>query len=223
MDRAKITGVPHPLILEGSFIRLEPLAREHIPALMAIALATPEEFLLTNTPLNDEERDRYFGSVLAQREAGSAYPFTIFLQETDEVIGSTRFSALDWHNRNTQLGYTWFRKDQHGSAANLESKLLMLTSAFEDLQLHRVSIRTDVRNERSRRAILGLGATEEGVLRRHMLTRTGSVRDTVLFSIIDLEWPEVKKGIQERLEARLAKQLSGSRAGPRPDLQDQSG
>jgi RimJ/RimL family protein N-acetyltransferase len=223
MDRTVIGKVPHPLILQGRAVRLEPLERSHIPALMEVALATPEEFLLTNTPLSNEERDAYFDTVLAQREAGSAYPFTIMLQATGEVIGSTRFSAMDWKNRNTQLGYTWFRKDQHGTAVNLDSKLLMLSCAFEQLQLHRVSIRTDVRNERSRRAILGLGATQEGVLRRHMVTRTGAIRDTALFSIIDLEWPEVKKGIESRLEERLARQLSGSRAVLPPGPRDQQG
>lgn len=222
MDSTPVTAVPHPLILQGSTVRLEPLQWQHVEALMSVARASPEEFLLTNTPLTDAERDRYFGSVLEQREAGSAYPFTIFLQATGEVVGSTRFSAMDWTNRNTQLGYTWFRADQHGTAANLDAKLLMLSCAFEDLQLHRVSIRTDVRNERSRRAILGLGAKEEGVLRRHMVTRTGAIRDTVVYSIIDLEWPEVKAGIRARLDQRLER-LSGSRAGSRPGLPDHSG
>lgn len=217
-----VTSVPHPLALQGSVVRLEPLQWQHVDALMNVSRASPEEFMLTNTPLTDLERDVYFGSVLAQRDAGSAYPFTIFLQATNEIVGSSRFSAMDWTNRNTQLGYTWFRADQHGTAANLDAKLLMLTCAFEQLQLHRVAIRTDVRNERSRRAILGLGAKEEGVLRRHMVTRTGEIRDTVVFSIIDLEWPEVKAGIAARLQQRLER-LSESRAGSRPGLPDHSG
>lgn len=213
-----VTRVPHPISLHGRRIRLEPLSPVHIPDLMEIARASPEEFLLTNTPLTGEQRDEYFGTVLAQRYAGSAYPFTIILQETGEVVGSSRFSALDWPNRNTQLGYTWLRKDQYGTATNLEAKLLMLAFAFEDLGLHRVSIRTDVRNERSRRAVLALGATEEGVLRRHMVTRSGHVRDTALFSFTDLEWPEAKQRLEDRLELRL----NESRAGFQPDLPDHS-
>lgn len=203
-DRPLPDRIPHPAILVGRRVRLEPLEREHIPALLEIGRASPEEFRLTSTPVTEEEVEPYYGEVLRRREQGLAYPFTIFLRETDEIIGCTRFNSLDFVNRNTEIGYTWYRKDQFGTASNIESKLLQLTYAFEDLGLHRVSLRTDVLNERSRRAILALGAREEGVMRRHMVVRDGRVRDTALYAITDLDWPEARQRILERFERKLA-------------------
>lgn len=196
-------AVPHPVTLQGRRVLLEALSPEHFADLLAIGAAYSDEFRLTSTPTTQAEADEYFSYALRGRDAGDSYPFTVRLAETGEVIGSSRFNALDFTNRNTQLGWTWFRPDQYGTATNVESKLLMLTFAFEELQLARVSIRTDVDNHRSRRAILALGATEEGILRRHMLRKDGGLRDTVVYSIIDTEWPAVKAHNQERLERRL--------------------
>lgn len=198
-------AVPHPVVLTGQRVTLEPFAAEHSAALLAIGQSAPAEFALTSTPVTDDEARDYFGSVLRHRDEGHAYPFTIRLTDNGEIIGMSRFNALDFQHRNTQLGYTWFRPDQYGTASNVESKLLMLTCAFEMLQLHRVSIRTDVHNVRSRAAVLALGATEEGTLRRHMVTRDGTLRDTVVFSITDLDWPEVKPRITARVADRLAR------------------
>ncbi len=197
-------AVPHPVSLSGSRVTLEPFEASHSADLLAIGQAAPQEFALTSTPLTQEEADAYFGKVLRQRAEGFAYPFTIRLASSGEIIGMSRFSNLDFHHRNTQLGYTWFRPDQYGTATNVESKLLMLGFAFEELKLYRVSIRTDVNNERSRRAVLALGATEEGTLRRHMVTRDGRVRDTVVFSLTDLDWPAAKERIAARVADRLA-------------------
>lgn len=199
----KPTAVPHPVILQGRRVRLEPLSEVHFDDLLRIGQSAPEEFRLTSTPVNEAEAETYFANALALREAGLAYPFTIRLTETDEIVGSSRYSALDFANRNTELGWTWFRPDQYGTATNVDSKLLMLEFAFSELQFHRVAIRTDANNVRSRRAVLALGAKEEGILRRHMMNRDGSPRDTVMHSIIDLEWPEVRAGIVARLQRKL--------------------
>ena len=203
MTTTKPMSVPHPVTLRGNRVTLEPLAEEHFAPLLAIGKASPDEFRLTSTPVTDAEAESYFATVMAQREAGYAYPFTVRLTATGEIVGSTRYNALNFADRNTQIGWTWFRPDQYGTATNVESKLLMLEFAFTELQFHRVSLRTDFNNHRSRRAVLALGAKEEGVLRRHMMTRDGTPRDTVVHSIIDLEWPEARAHIQERLRRRL--------------------
>lgn len=197
-------AVPHPVVLSGTRVSLEPFEASHSEDLLAIGQATPQEFSLTSTPVTREEADAYFTTVLRQRHEGFAYPFTIRLTATGEIIGMSRFNDLNFQHRNTQLGYTWFRPDQYGTATNVESKLLMLGFAFEELKLYRVSIRTDVNNERSRRAVLALGATEEGTLRRHMVTRDGRVRDTVVFSLTDLDWPAARERISARVSGRLA-------------------
>ena len=204
MMNTKPTAVPHPVTLQGTRVTLEPLAEEHFAPLLAIGKASPEEFRLTSTPVTDDEAEIYFATVMAQRSAGYAYPFTIRLNATGEIVGSSRYNALNFSDRNTQIGWTWYRPDQYGTATNVEGKLLMLEFAFSSLQFHRVSLRTDFNNHRSRQAVLALGAKEEGVLRRHMLTRDGTPRDTVVHSIIDLEWPEARAKIQERLARKLA-------------------
>lgn len=193
---------PQPA-LEGRLVRLEPLAPEHVAPLMGIALATPDEFRLTSTPLTSEERDPYFEGAFRAREEGRAFPYAVRLLATAEVVGCTRLAALEPRHRHCELGYTWFRPDQHGTGVNVESKLLLLDFAFERLGLVRVHLYTDTRNERSQRAIRALGATFEGVLRRHMIVRDGYVRDSMVFSITDLDWPEVKVRLTERLERRL--------------------
>lgn len=199
----KPSAVPADSMLVGRRVRLEPLNEAHIPALLAIGQATPEAFALTSTPTDQSQADAYYGEVFRARAEGRAFPFTISLLETGEVVGMSRFNNLNFKDRNTEIGYTWYRPDQHGTASNVDAKLQMLTFAFEQLLLHRVSLRTDVDNHQSRRAILALGAKEEGIMRRHMLKRDGSLRDTVLYSITDLEWPEVKAHNLQRLERKL--------------------
>lgn len=196
-------AVPHPVTLQGRRVRLEALHPDHFADLLAIGAAHPEEFWLTSTPTTQAEADEYFSNALKGRDNGTSYTFTVMLADTGEIVGSSRYNALDFANRNTELGWTWYRPDQYGTATNVESKLLMLGFAFEQLQLARVAIRTDVDNHRSRRAILALGAKEEGIMRRHMLRKDGSLRDTVVYSIIDSEWPEVKAHNEARLERRL--------------------
>ncbi len=195
--------MPHPTVLTGARVQLVPLEREHIPHLLSVGQQAPGEFDLTSTPVTQEETAPYYDEVLANRERGTAYPFTVLLQSSAEVIGLTRFNAMDFRNRNLEIGYTWYRSDQFGTATNTECKLLMLTFAFEQLGMHRVSLRTDVLNVRSRKAIEALGAKFEGVMRRHMLARGGRVRDTALYAITDQDWPEVKVHIQERLRRKL--------------------
>ena len=193
--------VPHPTVLEGRLVRLVPLEPEHIESLMAISSARPEEYALTSTPVTDEQAESYFATAFAERDAGRAYPFTIIHRTSGEIIGSSRFADILWRHRNCELGYTWFRSDMYRSGVNVESKLLMLALAFERLGWVRVQIHTDTRNLRSQRAIEALGAVFEGVLRRHRIAKDGFVRDSRVYSIVDLDWPAVKERLQSRMRA----------------------
>ncbi len=192
--------IEHPLTLEGEVVRLEPLHSDHIPALMAIATATPDVFRYTSTPVDEAQRDAYFERAFRERDSGEAYPFAVFYQPTDTLIGSTRFADIRWKYRNCELGFTWYAPAYQGTAVNPESKYLMLRYAFETLGFIRVQIHTHIKNVQSQRAIRKLGAVYEGVLRNHMITKDGEIRDTMVFSMIDRDWPEVKTLLENRLE-----------------------
>jgi RimJ/RimL family protein N-acetyltransferase len=179
---------------------------------MAIGKATPEAFKFTSTPVSDAQRDAYFAKALGDAERGSAYPFAVVQQPSGEIIGTTRLTYILWEHRNCELGYTWFAPKYQGTGANAESKYLLLGYAFETLELLRVQLRTDVRNLQSQAAIKLLGAVYEGTLRKHMIVKEGFVRDSMVFSIVDTEWPQVKAG----LEARIQKKLGAAREDKAP-------
>lgn len=191
----------HPLTLTGRIVRLEPLGTEHIAPLMAIAEAHPDDFLYTSTPTNAEEAKAYFARAFSEREKGLAYPFAILLE--GEVVGTSRYAAIHAANRNCEIGFTWLDPAIRGTAVNLEAKYLMLGHAFEVLDFLRVYLYTDARNERSQRAIRKLGAVYEGTLRAERVMKDGFIRDTQVFSILYNEWPAVKEGLEQRLEAYL--------------------
>jgi RimJ/RimL family protein N-acetyltransferase len=186
--------------LEGRHVRLEPLERSHVDALIPIA-RDPELWRIGMETAGSPELMRaYVERALAAREAGVAMPFVTIEQGTGAVVGSTRFGNYDRVHRRIEIGWTWIAPQWQRTAVNTEAKLLMLAHAFETLELRRVELKTDVLNARSRAAILRLGATEEGVFRQHVVTWNGRVRDSVWFSILGGEWPHVR----ERLTARLA-------------------
>ena len=172
---------------------------------MAIAQKSPEEYRYTSTPVTEAQREKYFEAAFEGRRAGTAYPFVLLEPRKEQIIGSSRYSDVIWRHRNCELGYTWLDPAYQGSAVNVESKLLMLEHAFETLKFLRVQIHTDTRNTRSQKAIEALGATFEGVLRRHMVAKDGFVRDTRVYSIVDTDWPEVRKTLEERVAKKLAR------------------
>lgn len=141
---------------------------------------------------------------LTEKERGESVVFATIERNSGGVIGSTRFMNIDRVNRRVEIGSTWIAPSWQRTGVNTEAKYLMLRHAFEVWKCMRVELKTDALNQRSRNAILRIGAKEEGTLRKHLITWTGRVRDTVYFSILDTEWPEVK----ESLERRLAKQFS---------------
>lgn len=188
-----------PVTLEGARVRLEPMSLEHVDGLAAVGL-DPELWRITATNIaNRDDLAIYVRDALAAQKAGSALPFVTVLKSENRVIGSTRFANYDGPSRRVEIGWTWLAAPWQRSGANVEAKLLMLTYAFEVLDLNRVEFKTDAINDKSRTALLGVGAKEEGTMRRHMVLWNGRIRDSVYFSVIREEWPDVKRRLQERL------------------------
>ena len=189
-----------PVMLEGRAVRLEPLGLHHLDGLCAVGL-DPELWRLTVNRMPDRAAmERYVAAALDEQRAGSALPFATMWRETGQVIGSTRFGNASPPNRRIEIGWTWLGRPWQRTRANTEAKYLMLCQAFDRWRCLRVEFKTSALNERSRAAIARIGAREEGILRRHMLNEDGSRRDSVFFSVIAEEWPEVK----QRLETFLA-------------------
>jgi N-acetyltransferase len=193
------------LVLTGKLIRLEPLDHRHVEGLAAASSADPALYQWSPVPQGNAETSRYVDAALAWRDAGTALPFAIIRVRDDVVIGSTRFFDLErwaWpagHPRHgrafpdaCEIGYTWLTKSAIRSGANTEAKLLMLAHAFETWQVLRVCLHTDARNQRSRDAIERIGAKFEGILRSHRMAADFIARDSARFSIVSVEWPEVK-------------------------------
>lgn len=192
-----------PVTLEGAAVRLEPLARRHFAELWDAA-QDPELWRWTvSQPTTPEAMRAYLGEALAARDAGTALPFVIVAKDAagGHVVGSTRFGNVAPAHGRAEIGWTWIAAPWQRTAVNTEAKWLLLRHAFETWGCSRVEFKTDGLNARSRAAIARLGATEEGVLRRHTYTADGRLRDTVYFSILADEWPAVAA----RLEARLAR------------------
>ena len=189
-----------PVILEGRHVRLEPLSRAHERALIA---AAEDGELWKSTTTIAPSRDTmaaYIRTALDAQANRRELPFIITRKSSGLVVGTTRFYNIERHDRNAEIGYTWLATSAQRTVVNTEAKLLLLTHAFEAWRCIRVSLVTDVLNKQSRAAILRLGAKEEGILRNHLIMPGGRYRDSVCFSIIEAEWPEVKT----RLEARVA-------------------
>ena len=187
--------------LEGRLVVLEPLAREHEAGLLAAA-ADPEvwRWMPVGPPADAGAFSRFVTEALAQAASGVEVPFAVLRDGVP--VGSTRYLALSPEHRRLEIGWTWMARCTWGTGANVEAKLLLLEHAFERLGARRVEFKTDALNERSRRALEGLPARFEGVHRKHMLVRGGENRDSAWYSVIDEEWPEVRRNLERRLESR---------------------
>lgn len=182
-----------PVTLEGNFVRLEPLTIKHRDGLRdAIVDGELWKLFVTMVPHMDNIDD-FIGNALVAHEAGDGIAFATIDKRSGNVAGSTRFMKASFPNKRVEIGFTFLGNSWQRTAMNTEAKLLMLTHAFETLQLNRVELLTDYLNRTSRQAILRLGAKEEGILRSHMLMPDGRVRDSVLYSIIRNEWAGVKQ------------------------------
>jgi len=189
-----------PVMLQGEHVRLEPLAKAHLAALAEAGL-DEELWRWIPVPVRTvDEMAAYVETALGEQKRGESLPFAIVEKATGRAIGSTRYGNIDHTHHRVEIGWTWVAREWQRTAVNTEAKYLLLRHAFETLGCMRVELKTDSLNERSRAAILRIGAREEGIFRNHMITASGRIRHTVYFSIIDSEWPAVKA----RLEAILS-------------------
>jgi RimJ/RimL family protein N-acetyltransferase len=189
--------------IEGHHVRLEPLQESHHAALCAVGLDPDLWELIPYRVTTPEEMSAYIERALKDQKAGTALPFAIIHRASRQTVGSTRFMNLQPAHRGVEIGATWIARPWQRTAVNTEAKYLMLRHAFETLDCLRVELKTDALNHRSRDAIRRIGATEEGVFRRHIVTWSGRVRDSVYFSVIAEEWPRVKASLEARLRPLL--------------------
>jgi RimJ/RimL family protein N-acetyltransferase len=185
-----------PLVLAGRVARLEPLAQGHADALAAAATLE----LFTNTFPPPDYSPAGLGAVIGYITALPDWcPFAIVSQETGQAVGMTCYLDIRAKDHGLEIGFTWLTKSLHGTPVNPECKYLLLRHAFEDQNALRVQLKTDGRNMQSQRAIEKLGAIREGILRKHMVMPDGYVRDTVMYSVTNDEWPDVKARLETRL------------------------
>jgi RimJ/RimL family protein N-acetyltransferase len=193
-----------PVVLEADFVRLEPMTLGHHAGLSAVGL-DPEiwRYTLVLVKTADDMRS-YMESALELQREGTTLPFVTIERSSGRIVGSTRFGNYDPANRRIEIGWTWIAPPWQRTAINTEAKYLMLSHAFEKLGCVRVELKTDVLNAASRKAMLRIGATEEGVLRKHSLVWDGRFRDSIYYSILDEEWPGVKQQLEKMLIRRPA-------------------
>jgi N-acetyltransferase len=193
-----------PVTLEGTVVRLEPLRPEHGAEMWDVAKDHADE-IFQWIPYRMKSREDIQAAVnkaLVEQDRGESVPFATVEHNSGKIIGGTRFMNIDRANWRVEIGSTWIAPAWQRTAMNTEAKYLMLRHAFEVWKCFRVELKTDALNQKSRNAILRIGAKEEGTLRRHVVTWTGRVRDSVYFSILDSEWPQVKKSLETKLAAR---------------------
>jgi RimJ/RimL family protein N-acetyltransferase len=189
-----------PVTLQGRHVRIEPMAEDHLDELLA-ASADGELWNLWYTSVPDATSMKaWIAAALKQREDAGAMPFVIRRADDQRVVGATRYFNVAAEHRRLEIGHTFYSRSVQRTAVNTESKLLLLTHAFEKLRCLGVELRTHFMNQSSRRAIERLGARLDGVLRSHQVMPDGSLRDTCVYSIIDHEWPAVRNNLAFRLE-----------------------
>ena len=204
-----------PVVLEGRYVRLEPLDLRHVPALLVASSGRRDTFRLTTAPDGLEEVQAYVAAAREAHAAGTAVPFATVSLALGRVVGSTRFGNLErwtWPKGYvegrpydvpdaTEIGWTWLSEEAQRTAINTEAKRLMLAHAFETWRVHRVTLKTDERNARSRAAIERLGGRLDGIIRAHFPAVDGTVRNSASYSILAAEWPTVRGDLDARLRA----------------------
>jgi RimJ/RimL family protein N-acetyltransferase len=191
---------PKPATLEGHGVRLEPLAREHAAGLAEAAKdGRLWELFFTSVP-EVEQVQAYISGALAGQEKGEMLPWAVRDVKSGAIVGSTRYHDIVAAADRVEIGYTWYAKRMQRTHVNTACKLLLFAHAFESLKCKVVGLRTDNFNLRSQRAIEALGAKKDGVIRHHWPRRDGSVRDTVMYSVLAHEWPDVKRYLEFRLK-----------------------
>ena len=188
-----------PVTLSGRRVRLEPLSPEHHADLCRVGLEPSLWARTTIRVRTPAEMTAYIQMALDSQASGHTLPFVIVLQDSNTIVGTTRFHSIVPVHRRCEIGFTWIGQPWQRQGINLESKYLLLLHAFEEWQYGRVEFKADAENEPSRRALLALGAVEEGVMRRYMVSEYLGVRDLALYSIVAADWPRVKARLLTRL------------------------
>lgn len=189
-----------PLVLTGKHVRLEPMTEAHIPGLAEIGVGHSFWQYMLYGEMNTEADMRDWVKEILGRTAD--VPFVAIHLASGRVAGATRYLNIMPHDRGLEIGGTWYGPEFQRSAVNTECKYLLMSHAFEELGAIRVQLKTDSRNEPSQKAIERIGAKKEGVLRNHMILQGGYFRHSVFYSVLDTEWPEVKKNLEEMMRNR---------------------
>jgi RimJ/RimL family protein N-acetyltransferase len=189
-----------PVVLTGKYVRLEPLAEEHTSALAEIGVGQPFwHFMLYGDMTSADDMRNWVLDILSRGENGTDLPFVAIHLDSGRVAGATRYLNIATKDRGLEIGGTWYGQEFQRTPVNTECKYLLLRHAFETLGCIRVQLKTDLRNERSQKAIERIGAVKEGVLRNHMILPDGHYRHSVFYSILDTEWPDVKLRLEEMI------------------------
>ena len=191
-----------PVVLEGSLVRLEPLSRDHLDGLAAVALDPIIWRFTTTRPADRAGLEAWLDTALANAAAGSEVPFATVDRASGQPIGSTRFMSVVPEHRRLEIGWTWLGRDWQRTGSNREAKYLQMRHAFEVLDANRVEFKTDSRNEAARGGLLGIGSTFEGIFRNHMVMPDGPLRHSAWYSVIREEWPAVKAHLEASIRTR---------------------
>ncbi|OLZ11582.1 GNAT family N-acetyltransferase [Sulfobacillus thermosulfidooxidans] len=195
------SGILGPVMLEGKIVRLEPLNMTHFAGLLKAA-QDPVIWPWLSMDLSDSKTlEKFIRVAMEQERRNGAYAFTVIMKDSGRIVGSSSYLDISRHDRTVEIGWTWYHPSVWGSMVNPECKYLLLQHAFEDWGALRVVLKTDHKNFHSQRAIKKLGAGFEGQLRNHRIRPDGSIRHTMLYSIIDTEWPAVRERLLKRLES----------------------
>jgi RimJ/RimL family protein N-acetyltransferase len=211
------TALPQPTAADlrgrftGRLVTVEPLAADH-EAGMIEAAGDADTFLWMPVDMasSQDAVRRWLATSVQSAAAQREVPFAILDAGSGRVLGSTRFMELRFEHLRVEIGWTWLARTAWSTGANVETKLLLLSHAFEQVGCRRVEFKTDARNERSRGALTALGATFEGIFRKHMVVRDGGARDSAYFSVIDDDWPALKPRLQVRRDRHLARRAGSS-------------
>ena len=189
-----------PVVLEGRIVRLEPLRRDHLDGLAEVAFEPALWQYTLARPVDAAGLEAWIRTALANAEAGIEVPFATIDRATERAIGSTRYLNIVPEHRRFEIGWTWLATSAQRTGANREAKLLQLTHAFEDLDANRVEFKTDSLNDKSRTALLGIGASFEGIFRNHMVMPDGRLRHSAYYSVTREDWPTVRARLIELLD-----------------------
>jgi len=190
-----------PVTLTGKDVRLEPLSESHVPGLAEVGIGQKFwHLMLYGDMKTDADMRSWVQDMLKRAKKGADLPFAVIDLTTGRVAGATRYLNIMPKDRGLEIGGTWYGADFQRTGINTESKYLLMKHAFETLRAIRVQFKTDLRNERSQKAIERIGAKKEGILRNHMILPDGYIRDSVFYSVVDSEWPEVKKKLEAMMD-----------------------